>query len=128
LNFEKVKRALIKDLHSAAQQRGAGYLEACLKLGRVSRDGQWVLFDDQSHAQLRAAFNPHRALFPSLPPGEGRGEGAGAGGLRLGDLVHKIAGPIGAALKWPCMKGDGTTDLKPNSPCDRARRRLNHYA
>lgn len=43
----------------------------------------------------------------------------------LGDRVHAVAGPIGRAIHWPCMKGDGTTDLKPGSPCDKARNLLN---
>ena len=43
----------------------------------------------------------------------------------LGDRVHAIAGPIGRAIGWPCLKGDGSTDLKPGSPCDRARNFLN---
>jgi hypothetical protein len=43
----------------------------------------------------------------------------------LGDLIHSVAGPIGRAVRWPCLKGGGTTDLKPGSPCDRARRALN---
>lgn len=44
----------------------------------------------------------------------------------LGDAIHKVAGPIGRAIGWPCMKGDGTTDLKPESPCARAREFLNN--
>jgi hypothetical protein len=43
----------------------------------------------------------------------------------LGDCVHRIAGPIGRALKWPCLKGNGTTDLKPGSPCDKLKNALN---
>jgi len=104
-----MKRALIKDLHAVAKQRGDGYLAACLKAGRISRDGQWMIFDDAAHTKIRLQYNPH----PAAP---------GAG---LGDIIHKVAGPIARAIKWPCLKGDGTTDLKPGSLCDKRRRRLN---
>ena len=43
----------------------------------------------------------------------------------LGDKLHRVAGPIGRAIGWPCLKGDGTTELKPGSPCDKARKLLN---
>ena len=44
----------------------------------------------------------------------------------LGDAIHKLAGPIGRAVHWPCLKGDGTTDLKPGSPCAKLRAAANH--
>jgi len=37
---------------------GTGYIEACLKAGRISRDGQWIIFDDAAHAVLRQHHNP----------------------------------------------------------------------
>jgi len=37
--------------------------------------------------------------------------------IGMGERLHGVAGPIGRDVGWPCMKGDGTTDLKPNSPC-----------
>jgi hypothetical protein len=117
-----MKRALIKDLHAVAKQRGEGYLEACLKAGKISPDGQWMIFDNDAHTKIRVQYNPHRTISLPLPLEEGRGEGIR---LRLGDALHKIAGPIGKAIHWPCMKGDGKTDLKPGSPCARARRALN---
>ncbi len=43
----------------------------------------------------------------------------------LGDRVHQLAGPIGRAIHWPCLKGDGSTDLIPGSPCDKLKRMLN---
>jgi hypothetical protein len=49
-----------------------------------------------------------------------------APGLRLGDKVHAILGSIGRAIHWPCMKGDGTTDLKPKSLCGYLRQTLNN--
>jgi hypothetical protein len=45
--------------------------------------------------------------------------------IGLGDAIHKIAGPIAKAIRWPCLKSDGTTDLKPDSLCARTRARLN---
>jgi hypothetical protein len=45
--------------------------------------------------------------------------------LGLGDHAHQVLGPIGRAIGWPCMKGVGSTDLKPGSPCDKARTFLN---
>jgi hypothetical protein len=110
-----MKRALIKDLHAVAKQRGEGYLEACLKAGKISPDGQWMIFDDAAHTKIRLQYNAQSKV--------GRGERRES--LALGDLVHKIAGPIGKAIHWPCLKGDGTTDLKPGSPCDRAKKVLN---
>jgi hypothetical protein len=105
-----MKRALISHLHIVANRRRDGYLAACLKAGRISRDGQWMIFDDAAHTKIRLEYNPHPP--PVLKIG-------------LGDALHKIAGPFGRAIGWPCLKGDGTTDLKPDSPCARARRVLN---
>ncbi len=118
-----MKRARIGHLHAVAKDRAGGYLEACLCAGRVSPDGQWLIFTDADHATLRKQFNPlaDRDGSPSRP----QTPGPGVPTLRLGDLLHKVAGPIGRAVGWPCLKGDGTTDLKPGSPCERARRTLN---
>jgi hypothetical protein len=110
-----MKRARIATLHAIAKERGEGYLEACLKAGKISQDGQWMIFDDAAHTKLRLQYNPDASRqAPSV-----------ASGIGLGDALHKVAGPIGKAIRWPCLKGDGTADLKPNSPCDRARRALN---
>ena len=68
------------------------------------------------------------AFHKNHPPREipkSGGASAASPSKGLGDLVHQIAGPIGRALHWPCLKGDGTTDLKPNSLCDRFRQKLN---
>ena len=43
----------------------------------------------------------------------------------LGDRVHAILGPLGKFIHWPCLKGDGTTDLKPKSLCNYFRITLN---
>jgi hypothetical protein len=115
-----MKRARIDHLHAIAKMRKPGYLEACLRAGQASPDGLWIIFDDDAHRQIRREFNPTPSGVLSS---SGKGEGRGSAGL--GDLIHKVAGPIGRALRWPCMKGDGTTDLKPGSPCARARRVLN---
>jgi hypothetical protein len=111
-----MKRATIEHLHAIAKDRASGYLEACLRAGKVSPDGHWIHFTDEAHAHLRQQYNLARHSIS--PP-----ERVGVRGL--GDLVHKVAGPIGRALRWPCMKGDGSTELKPGAPCDRARRALN---
>ena len=111
-----MKRATIKHLHVVAKERKPGYLEACQRAGKLSPDGRWMHFTDEAHARLRQQYNPTSSfiLHPSSLPQRG-----------LGDLVHKVAGPIGRAVRWPCMKGDGTIELKPGSPCARARRALN---
>jgi hypothetical protein len=108
-----MKRATFEHLHAVAKERKPGYLEACQRQGKVSPDGRWVHFTDEAHARLRRQFTLGRdSVEASNRPG-------------LGDRIHKIAGPIGRAVRWPCMKGDGTTALKSGSPCDRARRALN---
>jgi hypothetical protein len=33
-------------------------LEDCVRLGKVTRDGVWVVFDEASHAQIRQKYNP----------------------------------------------------------------------
>lgn len=53
-----MRRALVADVHRVAPQRAPGYLEDCLRLGKVTRDGRWVVFDEESHRQLRAKYNP----------------------------------------------------------------------
>jgi hypothetical protein len=102
-----MKRASVAHIHAVAKDRKPGYIEACQRAGKLSQDGQWLIFPDDVHAALRKEFNPQRAK---------RG---------LGDLLHSVVGPIGRAVRWPCMKGKDSTDLKPGSPCDHARRALN---
>jgi hypothetical protein len=114
-----MKQALIIDLHKVAKQRGEGYLEACLKAGKISRDGQWMIFDEDTHFKLRHQFNP----IGEIKSGNCRPRRRIR--IGLGDKLHQKLGPIGRAIGWPCMKGDGTTDLKPNSFCDRLRRAAN---
>jgi hypothetical protein len=96
----------LKHLEQIAQSRPPGYLEAIRAAGTLSPDGQRLFLDDATHAQLRAKYNPSAKIG-------------------LGDLVHRVAGPIGRAIRWPCMKGDGSNDLKPGSPCAKAREALN---
>ena len=138
-------RARVSTVHRVAKERGPGYLEARLKAGRISRDGQWIIFSDQAHAQLRQQFNPNPPPKPVIIGRERKRnfrllramtQSVGrfvsipfvnqtAHKIGLGDLIHKIAGPIGRRIHWPCMKGDGTIDLKPNSPCAKARNLAN---
>ena len=42
----------------------------------------------------------------------------------LGDVIEKLAHPIAAALKLPCLDKDSGT-LKPESPCAKRRDALN---
>ena len=102
-----MKQVHIAHLQQAARTRRAGYLQACFNLGE--KHGDWLHFTDEDHARLRAEFNPNHS---PLTTNHSRG---------LGDAIHAVAGPIGRAIHWPCLKGDGTTDLKPNSPCDKLR-------
>jgi hypothetical protein len=115
----------ISKIHAAAPGRKPGYLQECLRIGKVSGSGQAQLveFTPAQYADLRRRFamaqqvRQHSGLLAGPKPGEG-----------WGDAVHRIAGPIGRAIGWPCMKGDGTTDLKPGSPCDQARGFLNNLS
>jgi hypothetical protein len=121
-----MKRALISDLHAAAEERGPGYLEACLKAGKISRDGQWMIFDDAAHHKLRRQFSNGRAEVPlRLKFGRRSSTALPPRGLGLGDALHSVAGPIGRKIHWPCLKGDGSTDLKPGSPCAKMRQAAN---
>ncbi len=47
----------------------------------------------------------------------------------LGDRIHAIAAPIAQKIHWPCLQrdanGNPTQNLKPGSPCARARALLN---
>jgi hypothetical protein len=92
----------LASLKKTARHRKPGYLERCLQLGQLDRETQLVHFTPENWLKIRQEFK-----------------------LGLGDAIHAIAGPIGRAVRWPCLKGDGTTDLKPDSPCDRARNGLN---
>jgi hypothetical protein len=120
-------------LHQAAAARKPGVIDAYMKKGRLVtiRKKPFIQLSDADYQAIRADFaliktSPRlRALSPS---GRGQGEGPGASPPTksgLGDALHKVAGPIGRSIKWPCMKKDGTTDLIPGSPCDRARKLLN---
>jgi hypothetical protein len=106
-------------LQKAAAARKPGYLDAHMKRGQVVqiRGMPFVQLSDQDYAAIGEEFAlMKKPLVTSVPfvPKAG-----------LGDTIHKVAGPIGRAIKWPCVKKDGTTDLIPGSPCDRARKLLN---
>jgi hypothetical protein len=64
-----MKRALLSTLQATAIRRKPGYLEACLKAGRASADGGWVVFSDQDHAKLRQDFAKERRSLgePCVP-------------------------------------------------------------
>jgi hypothetical protein len=92
----------LASLKKRAQYRKRGYLERCLELGELDEATQMVRFTPENWLKIREEFK-----------------------LGLGDAVHAIAGPIGRVIHWPCLKSDGTIDLKSGSPCDRARNRIN---
>jgi hypothetical protein len=117
-----MKRALISDLHTAAKERGPGYLEACLKAGKITGDGQWMIFDDAAHYEIRRQFSHGRVALPRRPnPKRRLASALTSRRLGLGDAIHSVAGPIGRKIHWPCLKGDGTMELKPGSPCAKMR-------
>jgi hypothetical protein len=86
-----------------------GFTSACKSAGVISQDGQWVTMTNQQWREI---------AFPKPKQS-----------IALGDLVHKVAGPIGQAIHWPCnerdAKGNVTANLRPDSPCARARNLLN---
>ena len=69
-----MKRARIATLHAAAKNRPAGYLQECLKRGRLSPDKQWVVWTDDVHDALRAKHNPalHALHAPRRPCGQNK--------------------------------------------------------
>jgi hypothetical protein len=106
-------------IHAAAPARRGGYLEECLRIGKVTGAGNAALieFTPEQFNQIKARFRVQSAKRRTLH--------SPLSTLHLGDRVHQIAGPIGRAIHWPCMKGNGTTDLKPGSPCDKTKNFLN---
>jgi hypothetical protein len=105
-------------LERAVPSRKPGVREAYMKAGKIVqiRGQPFVQLSDADYQAIRKEFalaSSEALNIPFVPkPG-------------IGDAIHKVAGPIGRAIKWPCMKHDGTTDLIPGSPCDRARKLLN---
>ena len=92
----------LASLRRRAQHRKPGYLQRCLEFGELDEATQMVRFSPEAWLKIRQEFK-----------------------LGLGDAIHAVAGPIGRALHWPCLEGDGTTNLIPGSPCDKARVTLN---
>jgi hypothetical protein len=92
-------------------ERPAGYVEMCRMIGTMTPDAQSIEFTPEQWSKIRAETNRFRSK----------------GGL--GDLVHKVAGPIGQAIHWPCNERDAagnvTAALRPGSPCAKARALLN---
>jgi hypothetical protein len=104
-------------IHAAAPARRPGYFSECLRLGKVTGEGASALIE-----LTPAQFSDIRRRFTLSDKSDSSDLSDKKG---LGNAVHRVAGPIGRALHWPCMKGDGTTDLRPGSPCDKARTTLN---
>ena len=106
----------LKKIHAAAPGRQPGYLAECLRLGKVtgSSENQLIEFTPEQYAAIRLKFQISNFKSQMAAPAPG-----------LGDAFHRVLGPIGRATHWPCMKGDGTTDLIPGSPCEKLRQKLN---
>src|SRR5258708_960907 len=106
----------LEQMKLVAINRPKGYLDECMRLGKLSANESMLTFTPAAFIDIRNRFPETiktRVINPSI-------ENVG-----LGDRLHKAFGPIGRAIHWPCMKGDGTTDLKPSSPCDKGRTLLN---
>ena len=125
-----MKQVRLSQIRLLAPLKKPGYLEASLATGKPTRGGQWLTFTDEDYEKLgreyatqaapRATHAP-RARHNSqsthqIPFQAKRG---------LGDAIHAVAGPIGKAIGWPCLKGDGTTDLKPDSLCAKIKNAAN---
>ena len=109
----------ISRLHAIAKSRKPGYLETALKAGKL--EGEMVVFDDNTYEAIRREFNPSNHTNVTIQGADLR--------RGLGDRIHAIAAPIGQAIHWPCLQrdanGNPTQNLKPGSPCARARALLN---
>jgi hypothetical protein len=116
-----MKTILLVRAQMAARARKPGYMEALMSKGQQVKGplGDYLILSDADHAAIGDAFaiipKPPKKTFAPSPPGQG-----------LGDKLHSVLGPIGRAIHWPCMAADGTTNLKPGSPCDNARKALNN--
>jgi hypothetical protein len=122
-------------LREKARHRKPGYLEACLALGEADENTGTLRISPENWVKIRGQFSyspeekaarmaeriARRTGSPITIRGPAARQKRG-----LGDIIHGVAGPVGKALHWPCLEGDGTTDLKPGSPCDKARQALNH--
>ena len=113
-----------------AINRPTGYLDECLRLGILSADESMLSFTPAAFIDIRNRYPEtiktrvqNRSTLDPVQLQTAISNLRGAKGL--GDRAHDILGPIGRAIGWPCMKGDGTTDLKPGSPCDKGRTLLN---
>jgi hypothetical protein len=114
-----MERALISHLHLVAKQRPQGYLEACMKAGKISQDGCWITFSDAAHAALRDEFTL-KELHPKPKP---KFKLSPAHTIGLGDAFHQAAMPIARKLKLSCVKPNGT--LRALSPCAMRRSKWN---
>ena len=114
----------LTDHHVAAFK--AGFAEECRRLGKpvAATSGGAVILTDAQWADVHARFAIKAE--GGRQNAEPRPVSLQPSAFKLGDAMHRLAGPIGRALGWPCLKGDGSTDLKPGSPCDKLRSALNN--
>jgi hypothetical protein len=109
-------------LRQRARERKPGYLEACLAFGKLDPKTGLVAFTPEAWMKIRQQYAmPRKPCNLATLPKKIRPKKT----LGVGDAIHKVAGPIGRAINWPCVKDDGTTDLKPGSPCDQMRQAAN---
>jgi len=94
----------LKSLQAKASLRKPGYLDACLKLGKLDPATGYVSFTPEAWQIIRTQY-----------------------ALGLGDAIHKVAGPIGQALDLGCLDKQ-TGALKPGTPCQKREAALNKLA
>jgi hypothetical protein len=58
-----MKYARIQTLRALAHHKKPGYLPACRAAGKVCRDGKWLQFTDEAHAQIALQY-----ATPLSPP------------------------------------------------------------
>ena len=107
-------RVRLSEIRAHGDRRPPGYAAALEAAGEPDPDGLHLRIGAAELEAVKERFGVGDC------PDCGRG---------LGDLVHRVAGPIGKALHYPCNERDAdgkpTAELRPGSPCDRARSALN---
>ena len=93
----------LTSLQAKASLRKPGYLDACLKLGKLDPVTGYVSFTPGAWQTIRTQY-----------------------ALGLGDAIHKVAGPIGQALNPDCLDKQ-TGALKPGTPCQQREAALNKF-
>ena len=91
--------------------RPKGYVKMCTDIGRLSEDGRFIEFTQEQWEAIRKQSIEWQSK------------------TGLGDLIHRLAGPIGQLLHRPCLERDAdgkvTQNLEVNSPCANREKELN---